>query len=411
MSSAELGKKREVTMNLDSILKRVDTEQLYQHVLRLEGVKHPIDTPEKLKEAAEYIAATLEGYGLPVRFQEFRLDGWDDTFLNVEGWVGDAGAPAAVIINHYDTVHSTPGANDNAAGVAVMLEAARVLADEKDAPTVRFVSATLEEGLSPTHKLNIRRSAHRLGLTDEHHRTTSYRAARTMKRWNELIAAGIGAGKCDYDAMADAIAQLQDQLDPALLEHLQGIQDIYRGLTSASGIGVTGKIGSSKWVDEALALGKKIAFAICLDEIGTTSRQAHSQRLPPNLTYAMMQTYKVDAERQVGDWAFVIADAASGRVAQTFCRHCEHEAIDLPYSFFQMPGFEQIAAQYPQAFGSDHAPFWRAGIPAMFAFDTAGWRNPFGHSMADTIDRLDFDHITKICRAVIATTVDPALRS
>ena len=397
-------------MNLNAILARVDIERIYQSVLKLEGVKHPIDTPAKLREAGDAFCAELVSFGLPVRAQEFRLDGWDDTFRNIEAWSGAEDEPAAVLINHYDTVSTTPGANDNAAGVAVMLEAARVLATESDIPAIRFVSATLEEGLPPTSKAAIRKSALQHGLTDERGRYTSQRTAKIMKAHFSLMVAGIEAGKSVRDALADARTKLQDQLTDAISEHLQTVEAAHDGLTTASAIGVTGKIGSGRWVDEAVATGKQIAFAICLDEIGTTSKREHSQHLPAGVSYGMMQTYKVDSERGVGDWAFVLADPAGAPVARAFCNYCKHDSIDLAHAFFQMPDFETIAAHYPQAFGSDHAPFWRAGIPAIFAFDTANWRNPYGHSMADTIDRLDFEHITRICKATIATLIDRSLR-
>jgi hypothetical protein len=352
----------------------------------------------------------LASYGLPVRAHEFRLDGWDDTFRNIEARIGAEDEPAAVLINHYDTVSTTPGANDNAAGVAVMLEAARVLATESDIPAIRFVSATLEEGLPPTAKAAIRKSALQHGLTDARGRYTSQRTAKIMKAHFSLMVAGIEAGKSVRDALADARTKLQDQLTDAISEHLKTVEAAHDGLTTASAIGVTGKIGSGRWVDEAVATGKKIAFAICLDEIGTTSKREHSQHLPAGVSYGMMRTYKVDTEREVGDWAFVLADPAGAPVARAFCDYCKHDSIDLAHAFFQMPDFETIAAHYPQAFGSDHAPFWRASIPAIFAFDTANWRNPYGHSMADTIDRLDFEHITRICKATIATLIDRSLR-
>lgn len=397
-------------MNLDTLLAKVDTERLYQNVLKLEGVKHPIDTPDKLREAGDAIAAELASYGLPVRFQEFRLAGWDDTFRNVEAWIGAETEPAAVLINHYDTVSTTPGANDNAAGVAVMLEAARVLASERDVPPVRFVSATLEEGLPPPVKARIRASALAHGLTDTRGRYASAHVAQVMRAHLGLLIAGVQSGKTHRQALTDARASLQGQMTAALSEHLTVVEAAYDGLTAASAIGVTGKIGSSRWVDEAMALGKKIAFCICLDEIGTTSKRPHSQSLPEGISYDMMQTYKVDAERQVGDWAFVLADPAAAGIARAFRGYCQRDTIDLPHAFFQMPDFATIAARFPQAFGSDHAPFWRAGIPALFTFDTSTWRNPYYHSMTDTIDRLDFEHITRICKATIATLIDPSLR-
>lgn len=56
-------------------------------------------------------------------------------------------APEAVVEvgAHYDTVRASPGADDNASGVAALLEAARVLRDAKPAATIRFVFFALEE--------------------------------------------------------------------------------------------------------------------------------------------------------------------------------------------------------------------------------------------------------------------------
>ena len=55
---------------------------------------------------------------------------------------------------------------------------------------------------------------------------------------------------------------------------------------------------------------------------------------------------------------------------------------------------------------SDHAPFWRQGIPALFITDTADFRYAYYHTPADTIDKLDFSLMTKICKATIATALN-----
>ena len=400
-------------MNLDKILEQVDTEQMYQHVLNLEGIKHPLDTPEKLKEAADYIYSTLKGYGASIRMQEFQLEGFPDPLINVEGWIGDKNDPAAVIASHYDTVYSTPGANDNAAAIAVMLEAARILAQEDDVPPVRFVSFTLEEG-NPVFEAKIRASAQKLGLTDDRQRPTSYRAAKIIKEHSKLgwkIYDEGRAGKTYAEALAEATSQLDDGMPEAVFKHLQEKEAIYASLTSIHTHGTTGLVGSWAWVDDALKSGTKIKYAIVLDEIGRTRQQEGSQTLPPELTYEMMQTFKVDAERNIGDWAFIITDGAAEKLGQTLCTLCERESIALPYGYFNIPlNYEGIVQQFPQSLHSDHASFWNAGIPALFLFDTANWRLPYvGHTMADTIDILDFEQITKICKAVIATVVDPTL--
>jgi len=57
---------------------------------------------------------------------------------------------------------------------------------------------------------------------------------------------------------------------------------------------------------------------------------------------------------------------------------------------------------------SDHAPFWREGIPGLMVTDTANFRYPFYHTQADTIDKLDFNFMTKACKATIATAIDYA---
>ncbi len=61
---------------------------------------------------------------------------------------GPPGAPVILVGAHYDTLVGCPGAIDDASGVAVLLEAARVLSRHRDVlrRTIRFVGFGLEEG-------------------------------------------------------------------------------------------------------------------------------------------------------------------------------------------------------------------------------------------------------------------------
>lgn len=54
-------------------------------------------------------------------------------------------APLALIAAHYDSVPGCPGADDNASGLAVMLECARVLAESKLRLPIGFVAFNAEE--------------------------------------------------------------------------------------------------------------------------------------------------------------------------------------------------------------------------------------------------------------------------
>jgi Zn-dependent M28 family amino/carboxypeptidase len=55
--------------------------------------------------------------------------------------------PGSIVIlgAHYDTVPSTPGADDNASAVAVLIEVARLLSGQRGDRTVRFVAFACEE--------------------------------------------------------------------------------------------------------------------------------------------------------------------------------------------------------------------------------------------------------------------------
>lgn len=61
----------------------------------------------------------------------------------------DPGEPHVVIGAHLDTVAVAPGAEDNASGVAVVLELARLAAEEPPDPPVRFVAFGAEEPRGP----------------------------------------------------------------------------------------------------------------------------------------------------------------------------------------------------------------------------------------------------------------------
>ncbi len=63
-----------------------------------------------------------------------------------------APGPRLIIGAHLDTVPGTPGADDNASGVAVLLEASRIIAEEPPPIPVEFVGFTLEElGMVGSH--------------------------------------------------------------------------------------------------------------------------------------------------------------------------------------------------------------------------------------------------------------------
>lgn len=95
------------------------------------------------RKAARYIAAQFRSYGYSVNVQKYEVDGL--TSRNVVAWWPGARRYPVVIGGHMDTVAESPGANDNASGVAVVLEIARLFAGTPKAGLVRFVAFGSEE--------------------------------------------------------------------------------------------------------------------------------------------------------------------------------------------------------------------------------------------------------------------------
>jgi len=97
------------------------------------------------RRAADYLASELRTSGYTVRFQTVKLPGGRSSRNVIAERRGTA--PGVIVIGgHLDSKPPSPGANDNASGVAVTLELARCLADADGlVPTIRFIGFAAEE--------------------------------------------------------------------------------------------------------------------------------------------------------------------------------------------------------------------------------------------------------------------------
>ena len=120
---------------------------LKQHVTVLAGSigKRNIWHYDALEKAAIYIEETLSELDYLVAMQPYTARGKAVRNLETD-IIGTLGPDKIVLIGaHYDSIKGSPGANDNASGVAALLEIARQMAGMKLNHTVRFVFFVNEE--------------------------------------------------------------------------------------------------------------------------------------------------------------------------------------------------------------------------------------------------------------------------
>ena len=95
--------------------------------------------------AADFIRKSFEQAGFEPKQQSYEASG--KTCVNIEVEIfGDEKADEIVIIGaHYDSVFGSPGANDNASGVAAVFALARAFNGKNIERTIRFVAFVNEE--------------------------------------------------------------------------------------------------------------------------------------------------------------------------------------------------------------------------------------------------------------------------
>lgn len=121
--------------------------RLRDHVRHLAGDigERHVFKPAALKAAEDYIRRALQSSGHEVHAQSYVAAGVESRNLEVTHPGRRCPAQIVLVGAHYDTVQGSPGADDNASGIAVLLELARLFADVETARTLRLVAFVNEE--------------------------------------------------------------------------------------------------------------------------------------------------------------------------------------------------------------------------------------------------------------------------
>ena len=226
-------------------------------------------------------------------------------FRNFIARFGPREGPLIVIGAHYDSCGDTPGADDNASGVAGLLELARLLA---------------------------RKAADAAGGTGRVHT----RGAALSSAPTPWAASGMRASSGAQNREVRLMLSLE-------------MIGYYRDAPNS----------------QALSRGRRSGCYIRTREISSPS------------------------SAPLGDFG------ATRRVKGLF-----QGASDLPVVSINAP-----PALQGMDF-SDHASYWRFGMPAIMVTDTAFLRNPNYHEAGDTPDTLDYARMAKVVRAVHAVAME-----
>jgi Zn-dependent M28 family amino/carboxypeptidase len=125
----------------------ISIQNLKAHVQALAGEigERNVFRPKALRRAEEYIERVWRAQGYEVVRQEYVVGG--EKWANLEVTRRRRGQPTAILLlgAHYDSVVGCPGANDNATGVAALLEIARSYTVVEPTMSIRFVAFVNEE--------------------------------------------------------------------------------------------------------------------------------------------------------------------------------------------------------------------------------------------------------------------------
>ena len=105
----------------------------------------PVTNELSIKKTENYITNYFKNIGLQVQLQQYKYGNYDITNIITGSQENLLSSKYYVIGAHYDSVPETYGADDNASGIAVLLELARYTMQEKISLPVRFVAFTAEE--------------------------------------------------------------------------------------------------------------------------------------------------------------------------------------------------------------------------------------------------------------------------
>ncbi|MBD1877527.1 M28 family peptidase [Coleofasciculus sp. FACHB-T130] len=268
-------------------------ENLRSHLTQIVRDRDPYLASSGHFYVQHYIREQLQQWGT-VETHEFSIRGQNhqNLILNLPAATNNQ-KPPILIGAHYDAAPGTPGADDNATGVAALLELARIFAAEPAKYPVRLVAFDMEE---------------------------------------------------------------------------------------------YGMLGSQQYASDLKQQGQSLRLMLSLEMLGYCNSAPGSQRYPAGLERFYPNR---------GDYIALIGNLPSIPDLIHLSRNIRK--VGVPSEWLPVPNKGLIVSSTRL---SDHSPFWDLGYKAMMVTDTAFMRNPHYHQPSDTIETLDLDFLTGVCRGL-----------
>lgn len=153
-----------------------------------------------------------------------------------------------------------------------------------------------------------------------------------------------------------------------------------------------GLLGSTEFVHHLGTSVIKVEEAHVFEMVGYCTHAPGSQRMPPGLPGFLAP--------DVGDFLGLLAARGSNRIAEQLVRLAASYVTDSPVIALKM--FLGVEKYFAHLHRSDHAPFWKAKIPAIMWTDTSEFRNLHYHGTTDTPDTLDYGFMSNVAKLALA---------
>jgi len=156
-----------------------------------------------------------------------------------------------------------------------------------------------------------------------------------------------------------------------------------------------GLLGSSEFVAHLAGQASSIKEAHIFEMVGYSDGSPESQRMPPGLPPLLAP--------DVGDFLALLANSGSNMIAENLINLAA--CYVRPFPVIALKIYFGLEKAFGDLNRSDHAPFWRAGIPCIMWTDTSEFRNPHYHRASDTPDTLDYAFMSEVTKLALSRMI------